>query len=164
MSSAVEEAGYCRLPTYGGDSVKESKKITWARQVAAFSAVVLFVTTCISVGALLRDHSVEAIISRLSSIDLIVSIFLVSISVIFWGLLRHQIFWLVVTFAASLIWQEVGFPLILLTPFDQFSWIPALVTLGMEILFWVLEALEAKYIGASEDEDMISLDLNKDRQ
>jgi len=59
--------------------------------------------------------------------------------------------WLLVSVVPSLIWQEVGIPFILITPFDKFSWIPALVTLAMTILFLVLEILEAKYIGVSEE-------------
>ena len=141
--------------------MKVPENITWVRLAAGFGGMVIIFTTAVSVIALLQGHSVEAIISRLSSIDLIVSIFLVTISSFFWYMLRYQIFWLVVTVVPSLIWQEVGFPVILVTPFDKFSWIPALVTLAMTILFWFIEILKAKYIGTSQDEEMISLDLNE---
>ena len=69
--------------------------------------------------------------------------------------------WVLVSGVPSLIWQSVGIPLLLITPLDKFSWIPALITLAMTILFWLLEILEAKYIGVSEDEEMVSLNLNQ---
>ena len=110
-----------------GDTMKIPENMTWARLVAVFCISVI-VTTFISGAALLRGHSVEAIISRVFSIDMIASIFLVSISFLIYTPLRHQLLWLVVSVVPSLIWQQVGVPLILITPFDKFSWIPALVT------------------------------------
>ena len=139
--------------------------MTWAGLLAVFCVTVILVTIFISGHALLRGQSVEAIIPRLSSIDVIASILLVSVSVLIYGLLRHKLMWVLVSVVPSLIWQEVGIPLILLvTPFDKFSWIPALVTLAMTILFLVLEILEAKYIGVSEGEETITLDLNPDQK
>lgn len=138
--------------------------MTWGRLLASFCILVIVVTIFILGHARLRGQSVEAIIPRLFSIDVIASIFLVSIS--FWisALWRHKVAWLLVSVIPSLIWQEVGIPLILITPFDKFSWIPALVTLVMTILFWGLEILEAKYIGISEGEVMTTLDLNADQK
>lgn len=146
--------------------MKMQENVTWARLLVGFCIIVILVTTFISGGAaLLPGHSVEAIISRLFSIDVIVSIFLVSISSLIYFRLRYMVVWLFVSSVPSFIWQPVGFPLILVTPFDKFSWIPALVTLAMTILFWLLESLEAKYIGVSEEgENMITLDLNEDRR
>jgi hypothetical protein len=144
--------------------IKKPENMTWARALASFCILVILVTICISGHALLWGQSVEAITSRLFSIDVIASIFLVSIS--FWisALLRYKVVWLLVSVVPSLIWQAVGFPLILFTPFEKFSWIPALVTLAMTILFLVLEILEAKYIGVSEGEETITLDLNPDQK
>lgn len=144
--------------------MKIPENMTWARLAAVFSISIILVTTCVSGAALLRGHSVDAIISRFLSIDMIASIFLVSISFLISSLLRHQLRWVLVSVVPSLIWQQVGFPLILVTPFDKFSWIPALVTLAMTILFWLLEILEAKYIGVSEEEEMITLNLSEDQK
>lgn len=144
--------------------IKKPEDMTWGRLLASFCILVIVVTIFILGHARLRGQSVEAIIPRLFSIDVIASIFLVSIS--FWisALWRHKVAWLLVSVIPSLIWQEVGIPLILITPFDKFSWIPALVTLVMTILFWGLEILEAKYIGISEGEVMTTLDLNADQK
>ena len=147
-----------------GNTMKMRENVTWARTMGVFSILVILVTTCVVGIALLRGHSVDAIISRFFSIDLIVSILLVSISFLIYVLLRHMVVWLFVSIVPSLIWQEVGFPVILVTPFEQFSWIPALITLAMTILFWSLEILEAKYIGVSEEEDMIAIGLNADQE
>ena len=141
---------------------EKSENMTWTRLLASFCLLVILVTVFISGHALLRGQSVEAVTSRLFSIDVIASIFLVSIS--FWisAFWRYKVVWVLVSVVPSLVWQEVGFPFILLTPFDKFTWIPALVTLAMTILFWLLEILEAKYIGVSEEEEMITLNLNED--
>ena len=124
------------------------------------------VATWVFFSLLLRGHNAEAIFSRLFSIDMIASIFLVSISIWIAAHWRYELVWVLVSIVPSLIWQSVGIPFILVTPFfDEFSWIPALVTLAMTILFWLLEILEAKYIGYSEEEDeMITLNLNEDRK
>jgi len=143
------------------ESDKKPENMTWAGLLAVFCLTVILVTIFIPAHALLRGQNVEAIIPRLSSIDVIASILLVSISVLIYGLLRHKVVWLLVSVVPSLIWQEVGIPFILLTTLEEFSWIPTLVTLVMTILFWLLEILEAKYIGVSEGEEMITLNLNE---
>ena len=140
--------------------IKKPENMTRARALAVFCLTVILVTIFIPGHALLRGQSVEAITPRLFSIDVIASILLVSLSVLIYGLLRHTLMWVLVSVVPSLIWQEVGIPFILITPFDKFSWIPALVTLAMTILFLALEILEAKYIGVSEGEEMITLHLN----
>jgi hypothetical protein len=144
--------------------IKKPENMTWARLAVSFCVSVLLITAFICCAALLRGQTVETIIPRLFSIDGTVSILLVSIS--FWisALWRHKIVWLLVSVIPSFIWQEVGFPLILIAPLDKFSWIPALVTLAMTILFWLLEILEAKCIGVSEEEKMITLDLTEDQK
>ncbi|MGH9948408.1 MAG: hypothetical protein ACRD6X_14605 [Pyrinomonadaceae bacterium] len=146
--------------------MKMPENMTWARQVAVLC---IFVTTFIAGFAFLLGHSVEAVISRFFSIEMVLSIFLVSISCLIYAPLRHQLTWVLVSVVPSLIWQPVGIPLILVPAFDPFdpfaifSWIPALVTLAMTVLFWFLEKLEAKYIGASEEEEeIITLNLNED--
>lgn len=155
--------------------MKIPENMTWARLVAVFCVSVILVTTSICVGALLRGHGVEAIISRFFSVDMIVSIFLVSISALIYAQLRHQLLWLFVSVVPSLIWQQVGFPVILVTPFDKFSWIPALVTLAMTILFWLLEKLVAKHEGADnsavgagysfvDPDEMITLNLDEKKK
>jgi hypothetical protein len=138
--------------------------MTWARLLASFCVVVIVVATVISGHALLRGQSVEAIIPRLFSIEVIASIFLVSISFLISALWRHKLTWVLVSVVPSLVWQEVGIPFILITPFDKFSWIPAFVTLAMTILFLVLEILEAKYIGVSGGEEMTTLDLTPNQK
>ena len=145
--------------------MKMLEKVTWwARLLAVFWLSVIIVTTLIAGPALSRGQSVEAVTSRLFSIDVIASIFLVSISFLIYVSLRHMVVWLVVSVIPTLIWREVGIPAIFVTPLDKFSWIPALVTLAMTILFWLLEILEAKYIGASEEDEMITLNLNEDQK
>jgi len=154
-----------RFPTIAGltpfFSPFFSENMTWARLLVAFCVQVIFVTIFISGSALLFGQSVEAIVQRLFSIDVIASVLLVSISCFIYAPLRHQLMWVLVSGVPSLIWQSVGIPLLLITPLDKFSWIPALITLAMTILFWLLEILEAKYIGVSEDEEMVSLNLNQ---
>ncbi len=144
--------------------LKRLENVTWVRLIAMFCVSVILVTTCVFVGVLLRGHSAEAIMQRLFSADMIASIFLVSISILISALWRHELVWVLVSVVPSLIWQPVGIPAILVTPFfDEFSLIPALVTLAMTILFWFLEFLEAEYTGVSEEEEMVTLDLKKDQ-
>ena len=146
--------------------MKIPEHFTWTSFSRVFGIYVIFVTAFITGFAFVLGHSVDIIISRLSSIDIIVSIFLVSVSLLIYTSLRYMVVWLLVATVPSLIWQEVGIPFILIPAFDRFdpfatfSWIPALVTLGMTILFWSLEILEAKYIGVSEeDREVITLSL-----
>ncbi|MGE3465416.1 MAG: hypothetical protein AB7J13_00665 [Pyrinomonadaceae bacterium] len=142
---------------------KVLENITGAKLATFFAGSVILFTIFVIFGALLRNYSVETIISRLLSFDLIVSIFLVTISSFFWFKLRYQIFWLVVSVVPSLVWQEVGFPVILVTPFEKFSWIPASITLAMTILFWSLEKLVLEQESPDSDE-MITLSLKDDKR
>jgi hypothetical protein len=141
--------------------MKKPETMTWARTFASFCVAVITVAICVPGVAILRGQTVEAITPRLFSMDVIASILLVSIS--FWisALWRHKLVWLFVAVIPSLIWQPVGIPLVIFAPFDKFSWVSALVTLAMTVLFWLLETLEAKYVGTSEQKEMTTLDLNR---
>ncbi len=129
--------------------MKKQEKPTRVRLMAMFYVHVI-VTTCVFAGVLLRGLSAEAAFSSVFSLDLIASIFLVSISIWISSLWRYKLVWMSVSIVPSLIWQPVGIPFILVTPFfDEFSSGPALVTLGMTILFWSLE----RFISELEDPD-----------
>lgn len=139
--------------------LKRPENITWTGAMACFCVSVFLVLGI----ALLRGQNIETIILRLCSFDMIVSIVLLSIS--FWisTWWRHKLVWVLVSVLPSLIWQEVGIPLIFITPLDKFSWLAALITLAMTSLFWLLETLETKYIGDSEGgEEITTLDLHDD--
>jgi len=152
--------------------MENPKYKTGVKLLASFCLLVILVTTCVFVVLLLRGHSAEEIMQRLFSVDMIASIFLVSISIWISALWRYKLVWIFVSIVPSLIWQNVGIPFILVTPFfDEFSWIPASVTLAMTILFLLLEKLVAKHEGSDnsdvgveysfvDPDEMITLNLD----
>jgi len=151
------------------------ENMTWPRLAAVFCLPFILVTPYLFGAALLQGHSVDAIVSRFLSIDMIASIFLVSISFLISALWRYKLVWIFVSIVPSLIWQPVGCPFILVTRFDKFSWLPALVTLAMTILFWLLEKLVAKHEGSDnsavgvgysfgDPDEMITLSLDEKKK